>query len=178
MDIRTEYLKCAFATFKSIKELGDKTISFLTCEELHYSPESESNSIAIIVRHMSGNMLSRWTEFLTTDGEKPDRNRDTEFEGSYSTKNMLIEAWENGWAALFCALSTIQEADLSYIVYIRGEPHSVIQAIQRQVSHYSYHIGQIVYLGKQIKNKNWLPLSIPKGESQKYLEEKLRENRK
>jgi hypothetical protein len=178
MSIQNEYLGCVIANFKSIKDLGEKTISQLDIEELHRSPTSESNSIAIIIKHLSGNMISRWTDFLTTDGEKPNRNRDNEFEGGYPTKKDLLQAWENGWETLFTTLHSLTENDLLKTIYIRGEAHSVVKAIQRQVSHYSYHIGQIVYIGKQIKNKDWSSLSVPKGKSLEYLKDMLKQHQR
>ncbi|MED0676473.1 DUF1572 domain-containing protein [Aneurinibacillus thermoaerophilus] len=176
MSIQNEYLQCVIANFKTIKDLGEKTISQLDIEELHWCPTSQSNSIAIIIKHLSGNMLSRWTDFLTTDGEKPNRNRDDEFKGGYPTKKALLQAWENGWNTLFTTLHSLTENDLLKTIYIRGEAHSVVKAIQRQISHYSYHIGQIVYIGKQIKNENWSSLSIPKGKSIEYLEDMLKQH--
>jgi Protein of unknown function (DUF1572) len=137
----------------------------LNNEELNWSPSAESNSIATIVRHLNGNMISRWTDFLTTDGEKANRNRDMEFEGKYPSKEVLINSWSLGWQSVFHALDNLTEDDVLKIVYIRGETHTVLQAIERQTSHYAQHIGQIVYIAKQIKNEEWRTLSIPRGKS-------------
>jgi Protein of unknown function (DUF1572) len=171
--IGDEYLRCVIEDFKNMKKLGDKTIERLDLQELHWSPDPESNSIAIIVKHLRGNMLSRWTDFLHSDGEKPYRNRDDEFIGSFSSKTEVIEAWEEGWDVLFEALESLSADDLQKTVYIRGEAHSVIKAIQRQIAHYSNHIGQIIYIGKWLKKDKWESLSIPKGQSQLFLQQKL-----
>lgn len=178
MKLANEFLVQTIAIFHSSKSLADRTFAQLSFEELTWSPNEESNSIAIIVKHMSGNMISRWTDFLTTDGEKPWRNRDTEFDANYMNKEELLQSWEKGWSVLFDTLEYLDGGDLLKTITIRGENHSVIQAIHRQISHYSTHIGQIVYIGKQIKNNNWQTLSIPRGNSQQYLEQKLRENQK
>lgn len=162
MGIGQELLTSAIGTFKSAKRIGDRTIERLSDEELNRTPASESNSIAIIVKHLHGNMISRWTDFLTTDGEKPTRQRDAEFEGEPLTKEELLRLWESGWDTLFRALEQLEESDLLRTVRIRGEAHTVIKAIQRQVSHYGYHVGQIVYIGKLIRNGQWDSLSIPK----------------
>ena len=137
-------------------------------EALFITLDAESNSIAIIVKHMSGNMRSRWLDFLTTDGEKPDRNRDTEFETPPATRAELIEMWEHGWKYLFDALDPLTEADLTRTVTIRTEPHSVMQAINRQVAHYAHHVGQILFLAKHLtftKTRKWESLSVPRGKS-------------
>jgi hypothetical protein len=173
MPISKEYLNVILARFQSVKQLGDKTFGQLTDEELHWSSNDASNSIAIIVKHMSGNMLSRWTDFLTRDGEKPDRKRDEEFVDTLSSKTDIAAAWEKGWDTLFDAIGALNEDDLLKIITIRGENHSVIDAIERQLAHYSYHVGQIVYIGKEIKNKSWESLSIPAGKSEEYLQEML-----
>jgi Protein of unknown function (DUF1572). len=162
MGIGQELLTSAIGTFKSAKRLGDRTIGRLSDEELNRTPASESNSIAIIVKHLHGNMISRWTDFLTTDGEKPTRQRDAEFEGEPLTKEELLRLWESGWDTLFRALEQLEESDLLRTVRIRDEAHTVIKAIQRQASHYGYHVGQIVYIGKLIRNGQWDSLSIPK----------------
>ncbi|KGR76373.1 DUF1572 domain-containing protein [Ureibacillus sinduriensis] len=170
MSIDHVYLKVVQERFKSVKELGDKTINQLSEEEIHWSYNKESNSVAVIVKHMGGNMISRWTDFLTSDGEKPDRNRDEEFENTIASKQNMIEIWEKGWGTLFAALRNLGEQDLLRTITIRSESHTVIDAIERQMAHYAYHVGQIVYIGKQVKDKHWKTLSIPKGYSQKYLE--------
>ncbi|MFZ1322801.1 MAG: DUF1572 family protein [Ignavibacteria bacterium] len=163
------YLENIRSEFRKLKSLGDNSFSQIRDEEFFLSPDEESNSIAIIIRHMSGNMLSRWTDFLTTDGEKKFRNRDEEFEKLfYTDKDDIILRWENGWDCVFNAVDALKEEDLLKEIKIRNEPHSVIEAINRQLSHYSYHIGQIIYIAKQIRNKNWNPLSIPRGKSDEF----------
>lgn len=159
-----------------MKDLGASAIEQLTDNNIHWAPNQESNSVAIIVKHMSGNMVSRWTDFLNTDGEKPYRNRDQEFVDNIPTKKELTSIWEEGWNTLFEALNSLQEDDLLKEVYIRGEAHSVVDAIERQLAHYSYHIGQIVYIGKQIKKSKWECLSIPRGKSEVFLKEMLNKN--
>lgn len=168
------FLKESIQAFKSMKTNGDKAIAQLTDDELHWLPDPESNNVCIIVKHMYGNMLSRFTDFLTADGEKPDRNRDEEFIARQEDKEQLTSMWEQGWAAVFRALEKLTEEDLLKTVYIRNEPHTVIQAIQRQVSHYSYHIGQIVFLAKMIKSSEWQTLSIPKGGSRQFNEQMMK----
>ncbi len=130
--------------------------------------DAESNSIAIIVKHMAGNMRSRWTDFLTSDGEKPDRNRDTEFEAPPKNRTELMEMWERGWKLLLDALEPLSDADLTQTITIRTEPHSVTQAINRQVAHYSYHVGQIVYLARHFAGDKWQTLTIPKKKSTEF----------
>lgn len=162
-------MKVVVKGFKSTKNLGDKAIHQLSEEELHWCFNNESNSIAVIVKHMSGNMMSRWTDFFTSDGEKPYRNRDEEFITTCLTKQELINVWEQGWQALFDTLYNLKEEDLLKTVFIRIESHTVIEAIERQMAHYAYHVGQIVYIGKQLKNQDWQTLSIPKNRSAEYL---------
>jgi uncharacterized damage-inducible protein DinB len=165
MNVERAYLECVKEIFFNMKRLAERAMEQLNLDELHYSPNQESNSIAILVKHLNGNMRSRFTDFLTADGEKPNRNRDMEFEGRYDSKNDLLKAWNEGWEVVFHTLSGLTEEDLLKTVYIRGEPHSVLQAIERQVVHYSHHIGQIVFLAKQIKNEQWKTLSIPRRQS-------------
>lgn len=138
-----------------------------------WQSNEDANSISIIVKHMVGNMLSRWTNFLTEDGEKTWRNRDNEFVGSYQTKEEIIASWESGWHCLFSAINPLREEDLERIIYIRNGGHTVVEAINRQLAHYAYHVGQIVFLEKLIKGDEWQSLSIPKGESSKYNQEKF-----
>ncbi|CAM3795963.1 DUF1572 family protein [Mesobacillus thioparans] len=164
------YLKLAYDNFQSIKNQAERAMSQLSLEQLHYSPNSESNSIAVIAKHMSGNLKSRFRDFLTTDGEKPDRNRDGEFEGAFRSKEDLLNFWNEGWSVLFETLSKLTEDDLGRTVYIRSEPHNAMQAIQRQIVHQSSHSGQIVYLAKMIKNEEWETLSIPRGKSREFNE--------
>ncbi|GAA3792312.1 DUF1572 domain-containing protein [Corallibacter vietnamensis] len=163
----------AIKQFNYYKTVGDKTIDQLSFEELTWQPNQDTNSISIIVKHMVGNMLSRWTNFLTEDGEKTWRERDLEFEASYTNKDELITAWKTGWACLFDAISPLTNTDLDKIVYIRNEGHYVSEAIFRQLGHYPYHIGQMVQIGKTLKGNNWKSLSIPKGESKIYNKEKF-----
>ncbi|HMQ67950.1 MAG TPA: DUF1572 family protein [Ignavibacteria bacterium] len=168
-NINKHYIENSISEFRKIKELGDKTFSQIRDEDFFWSPDEDSNSIAIIVRHLSGNMISRWTDFLTTDGEKPTRMRDEEFERIfYTDKDDIISRWESGWRCVFGALSTLKEEDLLKEITIRSEPHTVLQAINRQLTHYSYHTGQIVFIGKHLENANWKSLSIPRGGSEEF----------
>jgi hypothetical protein len=158
----TIFLQSAIKRMGYYKELGDKTFSVLTDADFHFQPNDASNSIAIIIQHVSGNMLSRWTDFLISDGEKKERNRDKEFETSKLNKQQLLAVWEQGWA---CCLSTIQSLtafDLLKTIYIRGEALSAMDAINRQLAHYPYHVGQIIYIAKMVKNRDWMSLSIAK----------------
>jgi len=168
VNIEQSYLNVVKQNFKSMKKQAEDAMEQLTFEELHYLPNKESNSVAILVKHISGNMLSRFTSFLTSDGEKTDRNRDSEFEGGYSSKEELMATWNDGWEILFKALYDLKEEDILKTVYIRSEPHSVMEALQRQISHYSLHIGQILYIGKLIKNDDWKTLSVPRGHSNQF----------
>jgi len=168
MSLGKEYLTTVIKRLKYYKELGEKTFEQLEEKDLHYFPTSESNSIAIIVQHLTGNMLSRFTNFLTEDGEKEWRQRDDEFEVHDYSKQQVIDLWNKGWECCFHALESITEDDLLTIIYIRKEPLTVIDAINRQLAHYPYHIGQILYIGRMIRNKDWTSLSIPKGQSQQY----------
>ncbi|MCM3490136.1 DUF1572 domain-containing protein [Alkalihalophilus marmarensis] len=177
MNISEEYIRVVNARFQSVKDLGDKTLEQLSDEELLWSLNDESNSIAVIIKHISGNMVSRWTDFLTSDGEKEWRNRDEEFTVTTYSKVELIEYWDNGWAIMLNSLTHLKEDDLLKTVYIRGEGHLVIEAIERQLSHYSYHIGQIVYIAKQIKGSDWSSLSIPKGKSEEFKRELMEKYR-
>lgn len=177
MNAGQAYLDHVHASFQSMKKLGEGAIEQLTLEGLHYSPNEESNSIALLVKHLSGNMISRFTSFLTTDGEKPERDRDAEFEGSYGSKEELLKSWNTGWETVFQAISELKEEDVLKTVFIRSEPHLVMEALLRQVSHYSNHIGQILYIGKMIKNKSWNTLSIPRGASRQFTERIREENR-
>lgn len=165
-----DYLHSAIIRFKQYKALGDKTMEQLDDEQLFWQYNEESNSIAIIVQHMWGNMLSRWTNFLTEDGEKDWRQRDLEFEKVIKTKEELILKWDAGWDCLFNALNPLTNEDLEKTIYIRQEGLIVGDAINRQLAHYSYHVGQIVYLGKMQLGKHWVSLSIPKGNSTEYNE--------
>lgn len=173
MNFGNEYLKIVKERFESVKDLGDKTISQLSEEDIHWRFKESSNSIAIIVKHLSGNMISRWSDFLTTDGEKSYRNRDQEFEEDISSSQEMITIWEKGWITLLDTMNGLENQDLLKNITIRGENHTVLEAIERQMAHYAYHVGQIVYIGKQLKDENWETLSIAKGKSDDYLQQKL-----
>lgn len=167
----TSYVKDSIDLFRYYKKLAERAMAQCSDEGLFTVIDSESNSIAIIVKHMAGNMRSRWMDFLTTDGEKPDRNRDTEFEDAPKTRAALVEVWERGWKYVFDALEPLTDADLARTVTIRTEPHSVMQAINRQTAHYSHHIGQIVFLAKHLTAKatgKWDSLSVPRGQSKAF----------
>jgi len=157
------FLETSIAEFRKYKTMGERAMAQLyTDEEMHWKPSPESNSMAIIIKHLHGNMISRWTDFLTTDGEKPSRTRDAEFEEEKESKARLLQLWEEGWQCAFAALEPLDEADLMKTTTIRNEPHTVIQAIIRQLTHYCGHIGQMIYLAKIIRDKDWQTLSIPK----------------
>lgn len=168
MNLGDEFLKSAIKRLKYYKELGDKTFQQLTDEDFHFQPDKENNSIAVNIQHMSGNMLSRWTNFLTSDGEKQWRNRDTEFEEQHLTKQQLLDLWEKGWACCIGSLQSLTEDDLLKTIHIRDEGLLVVDAINRQLAHYPYHVGQIVYIARIIKNESWQSLSIPKGGSVQF----------
>jgi Protein of unknown function (DUF1572) len=164
----TSYLKDSIDLFRYYKKLAERAMAQCPDEGLFTMLDAESNSIAIVVKHMAGNMRSRWTNFLTSDGEKPDRNRDNEFEGPPKTRTELLEMWERGWKLLFGALEPLSDAELTRTITIRTEPHSVMQAINRQVAHYSYHVGQIVYLARHFAGDKWQTLTIPKKKSAEF----------
>jgi hypothetical protein len=168
MSLGKEYLNTVIKRLKYYKELGEKTFEQLEDKDFHYLPTSESNSIAIIVQHLTGNMLSRFTNFLIEDGEKDWRQRDDEFEVHNFSKQQVIEHWDKGWHCCFDALEDLTEDDLLKTIYIRKEPLTVLDAVNRQLAHYPYHIGQIVFIGRMIKDKDWKNLSIPKGQSHQY----------
>jgi hypothetical protein len=166
-DCNTAYLEEARRCFRGYKRMGEGAMAQLSDDEIFRLIDAEANSVALIVKHMAGNMRSRWTDFLTSDGEKPDRNRDTEFEMNPGTTRADVMAWwETGWKCVFDAVDPLQPEDMGRTITIRGEAHSVVQAINRQIAHYSYHIGQIVLLAKHFKSASWKSLSIPKGQSQ------------
>jgi hypothetical protein len=167
------YLPSVIKQFEYYKSLGDKTISQLSFEELQWQSDEESNSVAIIVKHIVGNMISRWSNFLTEDGEKAWRDRDQEFKDTFTTKEDVIAAWASGWMCLFEAIKPLQIENLEDLIYIRNQGHTVTEAINRQLAHYAYHIGQMVFLGKLIKGDDWQSLSIPRGKSQTYNQEKF-----
>lgn len=171
--MNNDYLESITKQFQYYKMLGDKTFLKLSDQQLFWQYNPESNSIATIVKHLHGNMLSRWTDFLTTDGEKEGRNRDAEFENDINNKTELQAKWDEGRQCLFDALTTLNTNDLQKEVFIRNQGHSVIEAINRQYAHYCYHVGQIVYIGKILLDDKWVSLSIPKGHSSHYNAEKF-----
>ena len=173
MEINSNYLESVKKQFLYYKTIGEKAMEQLEPEQFFVSLNDDTNSIAMIVKHLSGNMLSRWTDFLNTDGEKAWRNRDEEFEESVMTKEELQAAWDKGWNCLLDTLNSLQPEQLSEIIYIRNEGHTVTEAINRQLAHYPYHVGQIVFYAKMLKKGNWNSLSIPKNKSNAYNAEKF-----
>ena len=167
------YLSSIKTRFQSYKDLGDKTFAQLSDDQLFWQHNEESNNIGIIVKHLWGNMLSRWTNFLTSDGEKDWRQRDAEFENDISGREELLAKWEEGWKCLFNAINALTEEDLSKEIYIRHETLSVVDAINRQLAHYAYHVGQIVFIGKMLCGPKWTSLSIPKNGSKEYNKDKF-----
>jgi hypothetical protein len=166
-EFRALYVDEAFRSLRGHKRLADGAIAQLSDEQFFAAPDPESNSVAIIVKHLAGNMRSRFTDFLTSDGEKPDRNRDSEFVMDHDARREeMLRAWEQGWHVVFETLNSLQPEDLDRTVTIRGEPHSALRAINRQVAHYAYHVGQIVFLAKHWKGAEWKTLSVPRGESE------------
>jgi uncharacterized damage-inducible protein DinB len=161
----TAYIEDSLSLFRYYKKLSEGAIEQVSDEQLVTALDEEMNSIAIIVKHMAGNMRSRWTDFLTSDGEKPDRNRDAEFVAPPSTRKDLMQVWNDGWERTFQALEPLSNKDLEREVFIRGEAHSVMQAINRQIAHYAYHCGQIVFLAKHLKGSSWKTLSVPRNKS-------------
>jgi uncharacterized protein DUF1572 len=167
--IAVAYLDEVRRAFRGYKRLGEGTMAQIQDAELFQAPDAESNSIAIIVKHMAGNMRSRFTDFLTTDGEKPYRNRDQEFELSGTVpREQIMGWWEDGWKIVFDTMTSLKPEDLTRKVFIRGEAHTVLQALNRALAHYAYHVGQIAYVGKHIRKAEWKSLSIPKGKSAEY----------
>jgi hypothetical protein len=163
------YLEDALSNFRDYKKLAERAFEQVTDEEFFRALDEESNSLAVIVRHMSGNMLSRWTDFLTTDGEKPDRNRDMEFVISpETTRDDVMERWEQGWRCLFAALEALRPEDVLRKVLIRNEEHTVVEAVNRQLTHYSYHTGQLVFLAKHFRSTAWKSLSVPRNRSAEF----------
>lgn len=171
------FLKSMDRQFRYYKSLGEKAMAQLEEQQLFIQPNADTNSIAMVVKHMHGNMLSRWTDFLTTDGEKPWRQRDAEFENDLQTREAVMQKWEEGWDCLFNALGSITDNDLGMIIYIRNEGHTVLEAINRQLAHYSYHVGQIVYAAKLYKKGEWDSLSIPRNKSADYNQKKFSEDK-
>ena len=164
----TSYVEDALAIFRQYKQLGERAIAQVPDQQLFALLDDESNSIAIILKHMTGNMRSRWTDFLTSDGEKPTRNRDGEFVDPAATREALMRDWEEGWACVFRALEPLTDADLGRTVMIRGEAHSVMQAINRQIAHYSMHVGQIIFLAKHYSGAGWQTLSVARNKSAEF----------
>ena len=164
----TSYIQDSLELFRYYKKLAERAMEQVTDEQLFTTLDDEANSIAVVVKHMVGNMRSRWTDFLTSDGEKPDRNRDSEFVAPPATRSALMEDWEDGWNRVFTALEPLTDADLGRTITIRGEAHSVMQAVNRQVAHYAHHIGQIVLLAKHFAGAQWQSLSIPKNRSAEF----------
>ena len=168
-DVGAQLLEDSLRQFRKYKALADGALAQTAEGDLFRTIDPESNSIAVVMKHMSGNMRSRWTDFLTADGEKPDRNRDTEFELSpEDTRVHLFERWEAGWRLLFDALTPLSPADVARTVVVRGEAHTVLQAVNRQLTHYAYHVGQIVFLARHFAGSRWTSLSIPKGKSKEF----------
>jgi hypothetical protein len=168
LEITTSYLRDSLGVFHYYKKLAERAMAQLNDEQIFTVLDEESNSIAIIVKHLAGNMRSRWTDFLTSDGEKPNRCRDTEFENPPQTREAVLAMWEDGWCCLFSAIEPLTDADLARTVTIRGESHSVIQAINRQLAHYPYHCGQIVLLAKHLNHAGWKALTVPRGKSEDF----------
>lgn len=163
------YLAEATEQFRYLKKMADKAIAQVPADDFFRTPDAESNSVALIVKHIAGNLRSRWTDFLTTDGEKPDRHRDQEFEtADQDSQEALLKQWETGWSLVFETMESLTPADLEKIVLIREEPHSVLKAIQRQLTHNAYHVGQIVFLAKQLRSADWRTLSIPRGKTEEF----------
>jgi uncharacterized damage-inducible protein DinB len=165
LEFSTSLISDSISLFRYYKNLAERAMAQVADEDLLYAQDEECNSIAIVVKHMAGNMRSRWTDFLTSDGEKPDRNRDTEFVEPPDTRVDLMRVWNEGWQRVFDALEPLSDSDLERKVTIRGEPHSVMQAINRQLVHYAYHSGQIVFLAKHFKASEWKSLSVPRNKS-------------
>jgi uncharacterized damage-inducible protein DinB len=164
----TSYLEDSVSLFQYYKKLAEGAMAQVSDEQLFATLDDEMNSIAIIVKHMAGNMRSRWTDFLTSDGEKPDRHRDSEFVAPPATREDLLRLWNEGWERVFQALQPLSDSDLQRQVSIRGEPHSVMQAMNRQIAHYSYHVGQIVFLAKHFRGSDWKSLTVPRNKSAEF----------
>jgi Protein of unknown function (DUF1572) len=176
--MNSDYLESVKKQFAYYKMLGDKTIAQLSDEQLFWQYNPESNSIATIVKHLWGNMLSRWTDFLNSDGEKDWRDRDAEFENDIASREELLEKWNAGWQCLFDAINPLEPADLERIIYIRNQGHTVLEAINRQLAHYPYHVGQMVFIGKMCCDTNWSSLSIPRGDSHAFNADKFKEEKR
>jgi uncharacterized damage-inducible protein DinB len=168
LEFTTSYIEDALAVFRHYKRLAERAMEQLTDEQFFAAIDKEANSIAVIVKHMAGNMRSRWTDFLTTDGEKPNRDRDSEFVEAPATREGLMAMWEDGWNRVFAAIESLTDADLGRTVTIRGEAHSVMQAINRQLAHYPHHVGQIVLLAKHFACDHWQTLSVARNKSAEF----------
>lgn len=177
MSISKQYLDSIKKQFEYYKSVAERAMEQLEPQQLFYTLNDDSNSIAVIVKHLHGNMMSRWTNFLTTDGEKDWRNRDDEFEQPITNKESLMQLWEEGWSCFFNTINSLTPENLTDIIYIRNEGHTVMEAINRQLSHYPYHIGQIVFFAKQIKNTPWDSLTIPKNKSGEYNKQKFEQEK-
>ena len=178
-ELGRHYLADALEVFRNYKQLAEKAVARLSDEQLFVSIDAEANSAAVIIKHLAGNMRSRWTDFLTSDGEKPDRDRDSEFEINETTSRAdVMRWWEDGWRVLFGAIEPLRPEDLLRRVPIRGEPHTVVEAISRNVTHTAYHVGQIVFLAKHLKSSDWQTLSIARGQSGKFNESMQRREEK
>ncbi|MEE1899937.1 DUF1572 family protein [Flavobacterium rakeshii] len=177
MSISKQYLDSIKKQFEYYKNVAERAMEQLEPQQLFYTVNDDSNSIAVIVKHLHGNMMSRWTDFLTTDGEKDWRNRDDEFEQPITNKENLMQLWEEGWSCFFNTINSLTPENLTDIIYIRNEGHTVMEAINRQLSHYPYHIGQIVFFAKQIKNTPWDSLTIPKNKSGEYNNQKFEQEK-
>lgn len=173
MSVASIYLDSVLKRLQYYKSLGDKTLLLLSTEQLHWAPDSHSNSIYLIVKHVSGNMLSRWTDFLHSDGEKPNRQRDREFEEEAASKEAVIAIWEQGWQCMLDTIGSLAPEDLERTVLIRNEEHTALDAINRQLAHIPYHVGQIIYVGKMLAGEAWQSLSIPKGKSDDFNKSKF-----
>jgi uncharacterized damage-inducible protein DinB len=173
-DVARNYLETVLATFRKQKALAEKAFEQLEPEQFHISLDAESNSLAVIIKHMSGNMRSRWKDFLTSDGEKPYRDRDSEFATGTETLEELLKLWEAGWFEVFHTLESLTGEDLLKTITIRSQPHTVLQAIERQVDHYAYHVGQIVFLAKHLQSDKWQTLSVARGQSGAFNQELMR----
>lgn len=167
-EFSTSHIQDSISLFRYYKKLAEGAMEQVSDAQLFATLDEEMNSIAIIVKHMAGNMRSRWTEFLSTDGEKPDRDRDREFVDPPKARDALMQLWNDGWERVFQALEPLSDADLPQTVFIRGEPHSVMQAINRQIAHYAYHCGQIAFLAKHFKGSQWKSLSVPRNKSAEF----------
>jgi hypothetical protein len=168
LEFTTSYVEDAVSLFRYYKRLAERAMEQVSDDELFSAIDPEANSIAVIVKHMTGNMRSRFTDFLTTDGEKPDRDRDSEFVNPPATRKDMMAAWEDGWNRVFAAIEPLTDADLAGTITIRGEAHSVVQAINRQLAHYPHHVGQIVFLAKHFAGDRWRSLSVPRDQSAEF----------